>query len=105
MIQGVFDKRRFLDLLRYFIVFEDFGGGAVAKKIAGTISFMRSTLQCRRRCARRACGRTPKSGMIPRMATRHQNSRAADRETGGSVWYGTLKGRGRVSPWLSMRGG
>ena len=32
IIQGVFDKRRFLDLVRYFVVFEDFGGGAVAKK-------------------------------------------------------------------------
>jgi type I restriction enzyme R subunit len=39
MIQGVFDKRRFLDLLRYFIVFEDFGGGAVTKKIAGYHQF------------------------------------------------------------------
>ena len=39
MIQGVFDKQRFLDLLRYFVVFEDFGGGAVAKKIAGYHQF------------------------------------------------------------------
>jgi type I restriction enzyme R subunit len=39
IIQGVFDKRRFLDLLRYFIVFEDFGGGSVAKKIAGYHQF------------------------------------------------------------------
>ena len=39
MIEGVFDKRRFLDLLRYFVVFEDFGGGAVAKKIAGYHQF------------------------------------------------------------------
>ena len=39
MIQGVFEKRRFLDLLRYFVVFEDFGGGAVAKKIAGYHQF------------------------------------------------------------------
>jgi type I restriction enzyme, R subunit len=35
MIAGVFDKRRFLDLLHYFVVFEDFGGGQVEKKIAG----------------------------------------------------------------------
>jgi type I restriction enzyme R subunit len=39
MIQGVFDKRRFLDLIRYFVVFEDFGGGAVAKKIASYHQF------------------------------------------------------------------
>ncbi|MBI2997373.1 MAG: type I restriction endonuclease subunit R, partial [Deltaproteobacteria bacterium] len=39
IIQGVFEKRRFLDLLRYFIVFEDFGGGAVEKKTAGYHQF------------------------------------------------------------------
>jgi type I restriction enzyme, R subunit len=39
IIQGVFDKRRLLDLVRYFVVFEDFGGGAVAKKMAGYHQF------------------------------------------------------------------
>jgi type I restriction enzyme R subunit len=34
MLEGVFDKRRLLDLIRYFIVFED-DGGALTKKIAG----------------------------------------------------------------------
>jgi len=33
LIQGIFDKRRFLDLIRYFIVFED-DGKAIAKKLA-----------------------------------------------------------------------
>ncbi|MBW1789267.1 MAG: type I restriction endonuclease subunit R, partial [Deltaproteobacteria bacterium] len=35
MLAGVFDKRRFLDLIRYFIVFEDVGGGVLVKKTAG----------------------------------------------------------------------
>ncbi len=35
MLQGVFDRRRFLDLVRYFIVFEDVGGGTLVKKMAG----------------------------------------------------------------------
>jgi len=35
MLQGAFDKRRFLDLIRHFIVFEDTGGGVLAKKMAG----------------------------------------------------------------------
>ncbi|GAB4343324.1 MAG: type I restriction endonuclease subunit R [Candidatus Abyssubacteria bacterium] len=34
-LQGVFEKRRFLDLIRYFIVFEDVGGGVLIKKMAG----------------------------------------------------------------------
>jgi len=35
VLEGVFEKRRFLDLLRYFIVFEDAGGGKLTKKMAG----------------------------------------------------------------------
>jgi type I restriction enzyme R subunit len=34
VLEGVFDKRRFLDLVRYFIVFED-AGGVLIKKMAG----------------------------------------------------------------------
>ncbi|MBE3143675.1 MAG: type I restriction endonuclease subunit R [Planctomycetes bacterium] len=39
LIEGVFNKRRFLDLVRYFIVFEDSGGGALNKKMAGYHQF------------------------------------------------------------------
>lgn len=39
VLQGVFDKRRFLDLVRYFIVFEDYGAGKLAKKMAGYHQF------------------------------------------------------------------
>jgi type I restriction enzyme R subunit len=39
VLEGVFDKRRFLDLVRHFIVFEDLGGGALAKKMAGYHQF------------------------------------------------------------------
>lgn len=35
VIEGVFEKRRFLDLIRHFIVFEDVGGGELIKKMAG----------------------------------------------------------------------
>ncbi len=39
MIEGVFDRRRFLDLLRDFIVFEDHGHGSLIKKMAGYHQF------------------------------------------------------------------
>ncbi|MDD4540208.1 MAG: type I restriction endonuclease subunit R, partial [Lentisphaeria bacterium] len=35
LLSGVFEKRRFLDLVRHFIVFEDVGGGVLVKKMAG----------------------------------------------------------------------
>jgi len=39
VIEGVFDKRRFLDLIRDFIVFEDEGKGPLTKKMAGYHQF------------------------------------------------------------------
>jgi type I restriction enzyme R subunit len=35
VIEGMLDKRRLLDFLRFFVVFEDEGGGVLVKKIAG----------------------------------------------------------------------
>jgi type I restriction enzyme R subunit len=39
VLQGVFEKRRFLDLVRYFLVFEDAGAGKLTKKMAGYHQF------------------------------------------------------------------
>jgi type I restriction enzyme R subunit len=35
VIEGLLEKRRLLDFLRYFVAFEDEGGGVLVKKIAG----------------------------------------------------------------------
>jgi type I restriction enzyme R subunit len=39
VIQGLFERRRFLDFVRDFIIFEDDGGGGLAKKMAGYHQF------------------------------------------------------------------
>ena len=39
VLEGVLEKRRFLDLVRHFIVFEDLGGGKLTKKMAGYHQF------------------------------------------------------------------
>ncbi len=39
LLHGIFDKRHFLDLLRYFIVFEEDESGEVVKKLAGYHQF------------------------------------------------------------------
>ena len=39
LLRGMFEKRRFLDLLRYFIVFEEDESGEVIKKMAGYHQF------------------------------------------------------------------
>jgi type I restriction enzyme R subunit len=39
VLEGVFEHRRFLDLVRYFVVFEDEGGGKIIKKMVGYHQF------------------------------------------------------------------
>ena len=39
LLEGVFERSRFLALIRYYIVFEDDGSGALAKKMAGYHQF------------------------------------------------------------------
>lgn len=39
LLRGIFEKRRFLDFIRYFIVFEDSGDGQPVKKMAGYHQF------------------------------------------------------------------
>ncbi len=57
MLEGVFEKRRFLDLVHHFIVFEDEGGGKLTKKMAGYHQFhavnvaVAETLRAARRAA------------------------------------------------------
>ena len=64
VLEGVFDKRRFLDLVRHFIVFEDEGGGKLIKKMAGYHQFhavnvaVEETLRAARGAADRS-GETP----------------------------------------------
>jgi len=47
LVKGIFEKRRFLDLIRNFIVFED-DGGKLAKKVAGYHQFhaVNKAVQC-----------------------------------------------------------
>src|SRR5205085_1912066 len=44
LLRGMLDKRRLLDLVRYYIVFEDDGGGTLLKKMAGYHQF--HAVQC-----------------------------------------------------------
>ena len=39
VLEGVFERRRFLALVRHFLVFEDAGGGTLTKKMAGYHQF------------------------------------------------------------------
>ena len=94
VIEGLAAPRRFLDLLRDFIVFED-DGGRIAKKMAGYHQFhavnvaVGETLR-----AAELAGRPRSPGRWG--ATRRAADRAESPGTGGSAWSGTPRARARA---------
>ena len=92
--EGVFDQRRFLDLIRYFIVFEDDGDGGLVKKMAGYHQFhavnvaVEETLRAAQHGRPRACA----SGGRYRPA----GDPAATPATGAWAWSGTPRARARA---------
>jgi type I restriction enzyme R subunit len=105
MIQGVFDKRRFLDLIRYFVVFEDFGGGAVAKKIAGYHQFhavniaVEETLRAARMRAEAEEWREPAGGY---RSSKQPGGRPGDRRV-GVVWHTQGSGKSLTMAFYAGR--
>ncbi len=100
LIEGVFNKRRFLDLIRYFIVFEDSGGGTLNKKMAGYHQFHAVNVAIQETL--RASGR--KDIGIRRDCISQVISPEVSRGTAGSASFGIPRARGRASPWPSMPG-
>ncbi len=105
MIQGVFDKRRFLDLIRYFVVFEDFGGGSVAKKIAGYHQFhavnvaVQETMRAARMRAETEEWRDPAGGY---KSSKQPGGRPGDRRV-GVVWHTQGSGKSLTMAFYAGR--
>ncbi|HUW95478.1 MAG TPA: type I restriction endonuclease subunit R [Anaerolineae bacterium] len=89
MLEGVFEKRRFLDLVRHFIVFEDTGGGVLLKKMAGYHQYHAVNVAVEETV--RAClpGEGPSRVDEPRgvyLARAASDARPGDRRV-GVVWH------------------
>ena len=82
VLQGMFEHRRFLDLIRYCTVFEDWGGGKVTKVMAGYHQFHA-------------------------VAKAVEATVAASKPVGPSKreWCGIPKALARVSRWRSLPAG
>jgi type I restriction enzyme R subunit len=104
LLEGVFEKRRFLDLLRHFIVFEDFGGGSLAKKIAGYHQFhaVNVALQETRRAAK--AGGPEVIGDVPGryMAGERPGGDPGDRRV-GVVWHTQGSGKSLTMAFYAGR--
>ena len=95
VLEGVFEKRRFLDLVRHFIVFEDAGRRQARQEDGGLPPVPRGERGGGGDAARgqtAAAGRWRSRGR----GTRRASSRAASRATGASAWSGTPRARARA---------
>ena len=104
LIEGVFEKRHFLDLIRDFIVFEDLGAGALAKKIAGYHQF-HAVLVAVEETLRAA--KMPEEGETREMRGRYETGRKPGGEPGdrrvGVVWHTQGSGKSLTMAFYAGR--
>ncbi|MGE0715371.1 MAG: type I restriction endonuclease subunit R [Alphaproteobacteria bacterium] len=105
LVEGVFDKRRFLDLVRHFIVFEDIGGGAVAKKMAGYHQFHAVNVALEETL--RAASAAVPSGGLDEPSGGYETGRRAGGEPGdrrvGVVWHTQGSGKSLTMAFYAGR--
>ena len=104
VIGGVFAPRRFLDLVRDFIVFEDDGGGHVAKKMAGYHQFHAVQVavgETLRAAALRRAGEVAEAGGRYE-AGRKPGGRPGDRRV-GVVWHTQGSGKSLTMAFYAGR--
>lgn len=103
VIEGVFEKRRFLDLIRHFLVFEDSGAGVLTKKMAGYHQFhaVNIALEETLRAAKLAPVGVAKRG------DRYESHRRAGGEVGdrrvGVVWHTQGSGKSLTMAFYAGR--
>ncbi len=104
VLEGVFEKRRFLNLVRHFLVFEDEGDGKLTKKMAGYHQFhavnvaVEETLRAAVRSS--ASGEAPAPGFY---ASRAQaDAKPGDRRV-GVVWHTQGSGKSLTMAFYAGR--
>ena len=105
MIEGVFDKRRLLDLIGHFIVFEDAGGGPLAKKMAGYHQFHAVNVAIQETL--RACRAMEEARAGPQERGRYETRRRPGGEPGdrriGVVWHTQGSGKSLTMAFYAGR--
>src|SRR5881296_1435778 len=104
VLEGVFEQPRFLDLVRHFIVFEDLGGGALAKKIAGYHQFHAVNLAVEEtlRAAQAASTDRPAEPSARHEAGRRPGGDPGDRRV-GVVWHTQGSGKSLTMAFYAGR--
>jgi len=105
VLEGVFERRRFLDLVRHFIVFEDLGGGKLAKKMAGYHQYhavnvaVAETLRAARAAAAYPAAAEPQA---PYRALPRSGGAPGDRRV-GVVWHTQGSGKSLTMAFYAGR--
>lgn len=86
LLRGVFEKRRFLDLIHYFIVFEHERGAPTVKKIAGYHQFHAVNVAVEETIRAAAEGKAMREMRGRYTATRMKDGEAGDHRI-GVVWH------------------
>ena len=103
VIEGVFEKRRFLDLhARLHRLRGRRRAGSSSRRWPAITSSMPCGWRWRRRCGRPSCGARPIGSRRPRALRSRPASLAASPATDASAWSGTRRARARASRWPSM---
>jgi type I restriction enzyme, R subunit len=104
LLRGVFNKRRFLDLVRHFIVFEDDGGTSVIKKMAGYHQFhaVRTAIEETLRACGAASGDELKDKSGGYFARPQAGGAVGDRRV-GVVWHTQGSGKSLTMAFYAGR--
>lgn len=105
MLEGVFERRRFLDLVRHFILFEDEGAGSIVKKLAGYHQFHAVTVaieETLRATGARAVGGTGEGEEGRFFAHEQAGGKYGDRRV-GVVWHTQGSGKSLTMAFYAGR--
>ncbi|SFW21474.1 type I restriction endonuclease subunit R [Nitrosovibrio sp. Nv17] len=99
LIEGVFEQRRFLDLLRHFTVFGETGYG-LTKIVAGYHQYhaVNRAIESTIRAADHTAGEEPAKYGLPSVATQHKGDRRA-----GVIWHTQGSGKSLLMAFYAGR--
>ncbi len=106
VIHGLFEQRRFLDLIRYFTVFEDMGAGALVKKMAGYHQFHAVNVAVQETLRASAFTTEPPTRVSDRdgtyRASPHPGGQPSDRRV-GVIWHTQGSGKSLTMAFYAGR--
>lgn len=105
VLEGVFEKRRFLDLVQHFVVFEDEGHGKLIKKMAGYHQFhaVNVAVEETLRAARRAAEHHAADVVLGQYKSGHQSGGEPGDRRVGVVWHTQGSGKSLTMAFYAGR--